>query len=181
MNRIKALLAVILPAFFFAFSTPTAAQDAGWYIGAAYGTTSIDVDTSALGPITIDDGDSGFKIYGGFQFNKHLGAEVGYVDFGKFPVSAGSTGELSATALTFAGVGTLPLGESFALFGKVGLWMWDSKSSIPGTTGTDGNDVFFGVGGRFNLNKNWGLTLEVEQYDSDDSITMTSFGVRYKF
>jgi OOP family OmpA-OmpF porin len=181
MKRLKLALAGILPAFFISFSAPASAQDAGWYIGGAYGMTSLDVDTSSFPGLTLDDGDSGFKIYGGFQFNKHLGAEVGYVDFGKFPVTAGGSGDLSATAYTLAGVGTLPLNESFALYGKVGLWMWKSKSSIPGTTGTDDSDVFFGAGVRYNLNKNWGLTLDLEQYDASDSITMTSIGVRYKF
>ena len=182
MDRIKALLAVLLPASLLAFSAPAAAQaDAGWYVGAAYGMTSVDVDTSALPGVSIDDSDSGFKIYGGFQFNKYLGAEVGYVDFGKFPVTAGSTGELSVSAVTVAAVGTLPLNENFALFGKAGLWSWSSDSSLPGTTGTDGNDVFIGAGLRYNFNRNWGLTLEVERYDSDDSITMTSLGLRYKF
>jgi len=179
MNRIKALLAVILPASFFAFTTPAAAQDAGWYIGGAYGMTSI--DAGGLGTVTIDDGDSGFKLYGGFQFNKFLGAEVGYVDFGSFPATAGSSGNLSATAYTLAAVGTLPLGESFALYGKAGVWMWKQDSTIAGTANTDGSDLFIGAGARFNLNKNWGLTLDVEQYDSDNSVTMTSFGVRYKF
>jgi OOP family OmpA-OmpF porin len=179
MNRIKALLAVVLPAFCFAFSAPAAAQDAGWYIGGAYGLTSI--DAGSLGTVTIDDGDSGFKLYGGFQFNKFLGAEVGYVDFGSFPATAGSSGNLSATAFTLAAVGTLPLGESFALYGKAGLWMWEQDSSIATTANADGSDLFIGVGARFNLNKNWGLTLDVEQYDSDNSVTMTSFGVRYKF
>lgn len=181
MKRIRSVLAVLLPAFFFVVGTPAVAQDAGWYIGGAYGTTSLDVDTSGLPGVSIDDGDSGFKLYGGFQFNKFLGAEVGYVDFGKFPVSAGSTGDLSLTAFTLAAVGTLPLGESFALYGKAGLWMWESESSIPNTAGTDDADVFIGVGARFNFNKNFGLTLDVEQYEASDSITMTSIGVRYKF
>lgn len=182
MDRIKAALAIILPAFAFSFSPPAAAQsDAGWYLGGAYGMTSADIDTSSMPGLTIDDSGTGFKIYGGFQFNKYLGAEVGYVDFGKFDVTAGSTGDLSATAYTVAAVGTLPLNESFALYGKVGMWMWKSKSSIPGTTGDDGTDIFYGAGVRYNFNKNWGLTLDVEQYDSDDSVTMTSLGVRYKF
>jgi OOP family OmpA-OmpF porin len=181
MNRIKTALAATLPAILLAFGAPASAQDSGWYIGGAYGMTSVDVDTSGLPGVTIDDGDSGFKIYGGYQFNKHLGAEAGYVDFGKFPVTAGSTGDLSLTAYTFAAVGTLPLNEAFALYGKAGLWMWESDSSIPGTTGTDDSDLFVGIGVRYNFNKNLGLTLDVEQYDASDAITMTSIGLRYKF
>jgi len=197
MNRTKALLAVILPASMLALRAPASAQgqsDAGWYIGAAYGMTSIEVDMTGITNPTKDESDSGFKIYGGFQFNKHLGAEIGYVDGGKatFGGSIPSlgigpfTGDLSVTAITFAAVGTLPLNESFALFGKIGLASWDAEASVSfagaaGSVDDSGTDAFFGVGARYNLNKNWGLVLEYETYDTDPSVSMTSFGVRYKF
>jgi outer membrane autotransporter protein len=46
-----------------------------------------------------------------------------------------------------------------------------------------GTDAFFGIGARYNLNKNWGLVLEYEQYSAGDwgDATFTSLGVRYKF
>jgi OOP family OmpA-OmpF porin len=195
MRRISAALAASLPAFFFAFSAPAAAQDAGWYIGAAYGMTSFDLDTTGITNPTVDDSDSGFKIYGGFQFNKHLGAEVGYVDAGKATFSGSAipslgigafTGDVKVTAITFAGVGTLPLNESFALFGKLGLAAWDAKASasvagFAGSADDSGTDLLYGVGARYNLNKNWGLVLEFEKVDTDEPVSMTSFGVRYKF
>lgn len=197
MNRTKALLAVILPASMLAVSAPVSAQaDAGWYIGGAYGMTKIEVDMTGISNPVKDESDSGFKIYGGFQFNKHLGAEVGYVDGGKATFSGSSipslgigpfTGELSVTAITFAAVGTLPLNESFALFGKIGLASWDAKFSANvsgfGAGGLDdsGTDAFFGIGARYNLNKNWGLVVEYETYDADTTVSMTSLGVRYKF
>jgi OOP family OmpA-OmpF porin len=187
-------LATLLAAALVAAAGPVAAQgqsDAGWYIGGAYGMTSFDLDTTGITNPSLDDSDSGFKIYGGFQFNKHLGAEVGYVDFGKASISGSLsgipfTGNIDVTAFTFAGVGTLPLNESFALFGKVGLWTWDATANVSalgsaGSADDSGTDVFFGVGARYNLNKNFALTLEVEMYDSDDSVTMTSLGVRYQF
>lgn len=196
MKRIKALLAVVLPASILAFSAPAAAQaDAGWYIGGAYGMTTIDVDMTGITNPTVDDSDSGFKIYGGFQFNKHLGAEVGYVDGGKatFGGSIPSlgigpfTGDLSVTAITFAAVGTLPLNEQFALFGKVGLAAWDAKANVSaaalaGSADDSGTDLLYGIGARYNLNKNWGITLEYEAVDVEDGgFSMTSVGVRYKF
>ena len=195
MNRFKAPFAFLLPAAMLAISAPAVAQqsDAGWYVGGAYGMSSFSVDMAgAPSTVTVDDSDSGFKIYGGFQFNKHLGAEVGYVDFGKvgfggsafgFPV----TGDTGVTAFTVAGVGTLPLNESFALFGKIGLWSWSAKGNATAgavsiSSDDSGSDVFYGIGARYNMNKNWGLTLELENYDTDtDSVMLTSFGVRYKF
>lgn len=195
MKRINSALAAILPAFALAFSAPATAQDAGWYIGGAYGMTSFDVDTSGVTSPTVDDSDSGFKIYGGFQFNKHLGAEVGYVDGGKATLGGSGipafgvgpfSAELSVTAITFAAVGTLPLNEQFALFGKIGLASWDAEvtatsGSVGGRADDSGTDAFFGVGARYNLTKNWGLTLEHEIYDTEEQVSMTSIGVRYKF
>jgi OOP family OmpA-OmpF porin len=192
MNRLKAAFALLLPAAFLAVSAPAVAQqsDAGWYIGGAYGMTSFSVDTTGITNPSVDESDTGFKIYGGFQFNKYLGAEVGYVDLGKAGVSGSVlgvpfTGDAGATAWTFAGVGTLPLNESFALFGKVGLANWKVNASASGFGSTDdsGTDAFFGIGGRYNLNKNWGLVLEYEQYTAGDwgDASFTSLGVRYKF
>lgn len=195
MKRISSALAAILPAFAFAFSAPATAQDAGWYIGGAYGMTSFDIDTTGVTSPTVDDSDTGFKIYGGFQFNKHLGAEIGYVDAGKATFSGSAipslgigafSGQYEITAITFAAVGTLPLNESFALFAKAGLAAWDAtaSASIAGFTGTaddSGTDLLYGIGARYNLNKNWGITLEYEAVDAESTVSMTSVGLRYKF
>jgi OOP family OmpA-OmpF porin len=195
MKRTKVTLAFLLPATFLAISAPAVAQqsDAGWYIGGAYGMSSFSVDTTGITNPVVDDSDSGFKIYGGFQFNKYFGAEIGYTDFGKAGVSGSVLGvpftaNAGVTAYTFAGVGTLPLNESFALSGKVGLanWKVDASASALGASAgvsDSGTDAFFGIGARYNLNKNWGLVLEYEQYSAGDwgDATFTSLGVRYKF
>ena len=193
MNRVKTAFAVILPAAFLAVSAPAAAQqsDMGLYIGGAYGMSSFDIDTTGITNPSVDDSDSGFKIFGGYQFSRNWGVEVGYVDFGKAGLSGSMlgipfTGDLGVTALTVAGTGTMPMNESFSLLGKVGMWNWDAKASVAalGTAGSasdSGTDLFFGVGLRYNLSKNLGLQLEVEQYSGDDSITYTSLGLRYKF
>lgn len=183
MNRIKALLAVILPAAFLAISAPAVAQqsDAGWYIGGSYGMTTFDLSGVPAG-VSVDDSDSGFKIFGGFQFTKHWGAEVGYVDFGKVSVSgAGASGDLGVTAMTLAGTGTLPLGQNFALLGKVGMAMWDAEGS-GSVVGNDGNDMFYGFGARYSFNKNMSVQAEYEVLDAeDDSVNMISIGLHYKF
>jgi len=194
MNRLKAAFAVILPAALLAISAPAAAQqsDAGWYIGGSYGMTTFDIDTAGITNPSVDDSDSGFKIFGGFQFTKHWGAEVGYVDFGKAGVSGSIfgipfTGDASVTAFTFAGTGTLPLGENFALLGKVGLANWDAKVNVStgfgvGSDSDSGTDIFYGVGLRYSFNKNIGVQVEFETFSAeDDSVNMTSVGLRYKF
>jgi OOP family OmpA-OmpF porin len=179
-----------------AAAAPAVAQqsDKGWYMGVGFGTTTADIDNSpltALGATVTggEDSDNGFKIFGGYQFNKHLGVEVGYVDFGSFTVTGvrGTpfTASFDVSAFTVAAVGTLPLNESFDLFGKAGLYAWEASSSVSGgglTAGdTSGSDAFLGIGARYNFNRNFGVQLEVEQYLGEDTITVTSIGLRYKF
>jgi len=179
MDRIKALLAVVLPAAFLAISAPAVAQqsDAGWYIGGSYGMTTFDISGVPAG-VSVDDSDSGFKIFGGFQFTKNWGAEVGYVDFGKAGI--GGFGDIGVTALTLAGTGTLPLNESFSLLGKVGMANWDASGSA--SSGDSGTDLFYGIGARYNFNKNLSVQVEFETFSAeDDSVNMTSVGLRYKF
>jgi len=192
MNRMKTAFAIVLPAAFLAVSAPAIAQqsDAGWYIGGSYGMTSFDIDTAGIISPSLDDSDSGFKIFGGFQFTKNWGMEFGYVDFGKAGL-AGSvfgipfTSDVGVTAFTFAGTGTLPLNESFSLLGKVGLWMWDTGCSgaICVSSASDSDtDLFYGIGARYNINKNLSVQVEFETFSAeDDSVNMTSVGLRYKF
>ncbi len=187
MNGMKTAIAIALPATMMAICAPAFAQqsDAGWYIGGSYGMSNIDVNTSGPG-FSVDGDDSGFKVFGGFQFSKHWGAEVGYLDAGKASITGpGGSATSSVTGLTFAGTGTLPLGENFALLGKVGLWMWDTGCSgaicVSSYSDSD-TDMYYGIGARYNFNKNWGMQVEWEQFEtSADAVTLTSLGVRYKF
>lgn len=182
MNRMKTAFAIALPAALMAIGAPAIAQqsDAGWYVGAAYGITNIDVSTSGPG-FSVDGDDSGYKIFGGFQFNKTWGGEVGYVDFGKASVSGlGLSGDAGITAFTLAGTGTLPLGQNFSLLGKLGLAMWDTSGSA--ASGDNGTDLYFGVGAAYSFNRNLSLVADYEMVDAeDDSVSMISVGVRYKF
>jgi OmpA-OmpF porin, OOP family len=181
MNRTKALLAVILPASMLALSAPASAQgqsDVGWYIGGSIGQTSYDIAGVPAG-VSVDDSDTGFKLFGGFQLTRHWGAEASYIDFGTATVSGALSGEVGVEAFTFAGTGTLPLGENFALLGKLGFAMWDASGS---GGSTDGTDLYFGIGARYSLNRNLGIVVDYEIVDADpDSVSMLSIGVRYKF
>jgi len=194
MNRVKAMLAIILPAALLAISAPAVAQqsDAGWYMGGSYGMTSFDIDTAGIISPSLDDSDSGFKIFGGFQFSRNWGMEFGYVDFGKAGIGGSIlgipfTGDVGVTAFTFAGTGTLPLSENFALLGKVGLANWDAKVNVStgigaGSASESGTDMFYGIGARYSFNKNLSVQVEFEQFETDaDSASMTSVGLRYKF
>lgn len=71
--------------------------------------------------------DTSYKIYGGYQFTPHWGAELAYNRLGDHTANivvgtvAGS-GSYKTESWTLAGTGTLPLGASgFSLMGKLGV------------------------------------------------------------
>ena len=128
MNR-KALIAITaLSAAVFA--APAMAQMrmpsmSSAYIGGSLGQSKFKVDCGGC-----DTKDTAFRLFGGYQFNRTIAAELGYTDFGKL----GGTGGLEANAWDLSGVFSWPFANQFAAFGRLGLARVEGKAS--GTFGT---------------------------------------------
>ncbi len=61
------------------------AEDNGFYLGGAIGTTGIDdggLYNDSLIPITVDADDETFKITAGYQFNRIVALEAQYTNYG---------------------------------------------------------------------------------------------------
>ncbi len=120
------------------------AADSGWYAGVSLGQSKVDAKTGqlkseleALGATnvstTLDDTDTGLKLFGGYQLNKNLGFEAAYVDLGSYvgnatyATLAGSPYRSNSDAEGFllSVVGTLPVSDTVAVFGKIGAFSWD--------------------------------------------------------
>ena len=90
----------------------TAAQadtQPGFYAGAGFGTTKIgDDEFDGTG---IDDSDTGFKVFGGYDFNENFAVEVGYFDFGEASgeTSAATASVVGVSGLSASAVGRLPV------------------------------------------------------------------------
>src|SRR3990167_9513078 len=87
-----AALAVIASPF-------AAADDTGWYGGINVGQSKAKIDDAritsnllgtgfATASINNDNRDTGFKLYGGYKFNRNFALEGGYFDLGKFGFTA---------------------------------------------------------------------------------------------
>ena len=177
---------------------PAYAQDAGFYIGGAFGQSKTKNDAApftALGATVTknDERNTMFRLFGGYDVNKHLGIEAAYVDLGAFGVS-GTIGGAPFTAfgditgLSVSGVGTLPLSEKFSVFGSVGVFFSKVKASasvaaVAGAARDSGTDLTAGVGIKYALSKNIAARLEVNRYGLDDngSAVTYSMGLQYKF
>jgi len=167
----------------------------GFYIGGSVGQSSFDDDNAIPDLITsgtVDGKDTGFKFFGGYQFNQNFGLELAWVDLGKasysgtfggIPVSGGT---VKTSGLNISAVGTLPLGSGFALFGKAGLFAWEAEANdvtggLPFSGTEDGTDLSYGVGASYDFTKNFAIRAEWERFKAVGDIDLLSIGVVYKF
>jgi OOP family OmpA-OmpF porin len=193
-------------------SAPASAQEEGWYAGGNIGATRAKIDdpriTSTLlgaglaSTITDRNRDNGYKLYGGYQFNRNFAVEGGYFDLGRFgftanTVPAGSlNGNIRLKGLNLDGLGILPLSERFSVFGRLGVNYAQARDQFS-TTGavTMANlspsksqmNYKYGAGLMYAINDSLGVRLEAERYRVNDAvgnrghIDMVSLGLVYRF
>ncbi|WP_428036148.1 porin family protein [Amphritea sp.] len=181
----KSLIVASVVAFSLV-SANTFAADAGAYVGASLGKTSSSAfdDFETLPGVSVDDNDTGYKIFAGYKFNTNFSVEGSYTDLGEISATDGID-KVSASVDTFgvAAVGTLPVNESFGVFAKVGYQAWnvDLKATGMSTQSDDGSDVFYGVGAAYNMEA-ISIRGEFERYDIDgENFDMLSLGIAYNF
>jgi outer membrane protein OmpA-like peptidoglycan-associated protein len=165
------------------------AVEPGFYLGASGGQTNVDKDANDFGfngggNFEIDDDDTGWKAYLGYNFMPWLGVEAGYVDFGNASKTfAGNNIDLEVNGWEGFLVGLLPLGP-VDLFAKVGAI--DLRSELDtgnfGTNDESDTQLAYGVGAAYNIG-HWGLRVEAEGYDDNevDDFYFVSAGVTYHF
>jgi len=178
----------------------------GWYGGASYGWSKAkdSCDDSMFGELpdnvtysqSCDDTDHGHKFFVGYQVTPILGVEAAYVDLGKFRQDGSLTqdwgegyastsranGAGSVDGFSLALVGTAPITDNFAVFGKVGAYAWDldvngdyrSQTTYLGEpldeysvliySNEDGTSLLLGLGAKYNFTPNLGIRAEWERY-----------------
>lgn len=167
--------------------------DSGWYLGGGIGQSQIDVDLSDSEPgTTLDDKGTSFRIFGGYQFNKHFGVELGYSDLGEAKGNEPGFGAFAfeAKAWDLVAVGTLPLANSFSLIGKLGFYKGDIDFSGGGESLSESNtDLTYAIGAQYDFNKNLGVRAEWQQYKSmgkqetlgESDVDVFGISVLYRF
>jgi hypothetical protein len=167
-------------------SPVTALADSGFYVGAAAGGATQDIELG--GPPEIEEDDTAFKVFGGYQFDMSvvdLSVELGYVDFGEAEIdtAAGET-VFDPTGINLWGIAGFELGP-VDLFAKFGVIAWDLETTtFAGKTSDDGTDLGYGLGAAFDIGKVQ-IRGEYELYDTSNEdvtmLSMLSLGVIYYF
>lgn len=161
-----------------------AMADRGWYIGGSIGQMEADGDCPS--GFSCDLKDTAYKLFGGYRINRNFAAEAFWGEWGEISVSTGgasATGEIRTIGV--AGLGILPLGQQFELFGKLGFGSTKQKvsASAPGITIADkdtGSELLYGLGAAYNFSRNFGIRAEWESLD-DSEVDILSIGVQYRF
>lgn len=123
--------------------------------------------------VSNDNKPHAVKLYAGLQFTPTWAAELGYGAFGSYHAADPTPGSplrvsMSARVAYLAARASTPLGDSFALFGKVGLALNRLKASD--SLGHADHDSFvrpmFGGGLEYKLTPQLSATVEYNRYGS---------------
>ncbi|MBE0514486.1 outer membrane beta-barrel protein [Sulfurimonas sp.] len=184
--------------------TTTTENNSGWYIGANIGMSTANVDEGEItknltNPSYSDDeSDFGYKLFGGYLFNKNFALEGGYFDLGKFDYSlttgtGTAAGDIDIIGLNLDAVGILPITEDFSAFGRVGVIYAKAKDSFSGSLSIPENakesdfNYKFGAGLQYAITDAVAVRLEAERYrindavGNDGDIDLFSIGLTYRF
>lgn len=189
------------------------AEDFGGYLGVNAGQSMSDLDHekmagSALGSgvgtsaFSADERDMGYKVFGGYQFNRFFALEGGYFNLGKFDfhsdtVPAGTVrGDIELQGLNLDAVGLLPITNTLSAFARVGVTRVEANDNFRGTgaaiiadpSNTHRETSYkFGGGLQYALTDSVAVRAEAERYRVNDArgedgdVDLFSVGVLYRF
>ena len=203
-------VAAVLVSALLAAPLAVSAQEAPWYLGASFGGTKydledrsrrIDADLLLTGAAltstttTRDDGDSGLKVFFGYNLSRFLGLELAYVNLGEATLQTITDTDIFVGPAEVHGwsaslVATLPLVAGLSIHAKAGPFQWKQEIEMPsvaaGTTAVvgkfDGFDWTAGGGLSYLIAEGLALRIEAERYIvGDDHVDYYSSGLVFKF
>ena len=193
---------------FSVFGISDAAADRGWFAGLSFGQTkwnNYDAELAAAAT-TLDDSDTGWFAFSGYQVNNYFSAVAGYVDLGSLKAE-GDLGEgylfsdeISASGPVLAALGTVPITPKFSAFIMAGVFFWDQDIKYfddfigPWNGGVSGTGMMYGAGFNFFIDPagSSGIHAEWMRFDAvgdlndpesthENDIDMISIGYIYRW
>jgi len=180
------LQAVLSPIFLGAVLLIPAAAQAQFYLGGGGGQSKFhDLDEVRAACVTVgatcsvDDTDTGLKLFAGYRFGDYMALEGGYIDLGEsaadavVPVTA--TAALTAQGGYVSILPQIPVGTVGTIFGRIGLSAVEAELTASGggesfkdSSGAAG--LVFGVGGEVHLTPQVSIRGEWERHSFDEAL-----------
>jgi OOP family OmpA-OmpF porin len=135
--------------------------------------------------ITDNNRDDGYKLFGGFQFNRNFALEGSYFDLGRYGFTASTTppgrlnGEIRLRGIGLDAVLSAPLTEKLRVFAKVGVNYAEARDNFSGSgavTVLDGSpsktelNPKIGIGMQYALTDALSVRAELERYRVNDAV-----------
>ena len=148
-------------------------MDTGFYVGGGLGRVETREFCVFIGGGACDQKDTSWNVFVGYQVNRHLAFELGYVDLGESHTTgllAGipSTARFDTTAIEFLALGMLPLTDAFTIYGKFGLYRYETDSfetgAITRETRAKDTEFTFGLGAQYSFTRNVAVRAEWQRY-----------------
>ena len=185
-------------------AAPAPAEDTSggrWYVGGSLGAaTGLDLCAAVTPgfnttPGTCDDSEFAAKVFGGYKFNKYLGAEgalvyLGTADATGTYLGVPTTVDVYAGGLELAGMGTIPVTDRFGILGKLGVLLWGirSETGIGFDRDDDGASLAIGAGLKYDITEHVGVRFEWEHFwdvgnstIGESDVDMFTIGGLYRF
>ncbi|OJW92535.1 MAG: hypothetical protein BGO62_03565 [Thiobacillus sp. 65-1402] len=157
----------------------------GWYAGLGVGQSKyrgVDEDTA-------NTRTEGWKVYGGYQFNKYFAIEGGYANLNDMTARTGAiVTNLDTDAWTLGAVLSYPVTGKLSVMGKLGAAYMladvnvKNGAALTVRSGDDSYEPNYGVGVSYALLDNLNLRVEWERFDRKEyDIDLVTAGVALKF
>jgi len=132
----------------------------------------------------ISDSPFAFGVFGGYQINTYIAAELTLIDLGSAEfhlrpstVGPANTGpgyfETQSRSIDSSLKGILPLGDRFEVFAKLGLHYFELDAELVGTNleaeeeisrSWNGTDLSYSLGAVFKMSPHWRIGMSYETY-----------------
>jgi OOP family OmpA-OmpF porin len=166
-------------------ATATAAEgDSAFRLGIGASRLTIDMDD-----VELRGHSTGWEVFGGYEFNRHIAVELGYLHGGTATdtIIEGATAQADTYGYAASILASMPLGDVVSVYGRAGYLHWESEQAIKVAGETvltedfDGNDPFFGAGVAVQIEGAL-LRLEYRVASLDDSdISLIGASLAWRF
>lgn len=156
-----------------AVAAPAFAADSGFYAGLNLSRSSV---STPSGTVLTKKNDTVYGVIAGYQFNQNWGVEAQYTGAGKF---ATTTSSGKADTFSVAAIGTMPISDTFSLYGKLGFASTKTKVSGTGATGASRSAATYGLGVQYNATPAVGIRFGWDRFGA--TVTDTTVGAKHNF
>jgi OOP family OmpA-OmpF porin len=183
---------------------PSVASAEGFYVGALYGSTSLDTGVDTVVGATLDEDDTGYAFVIGNEIDESVSIEGFYIDFGEaslkgdsgdsfvldgnaYVFNASATIKATGTSMGVAGKLYFDMTEKLNGFFKIGMHSWDTEETLAAatasaTTTDDGIDILMGIGAEYDVSEKVAFVIGYDKYTlDDDDVTFLNGGVKVRF